>query len=324
MSSVHIPHPRTLRFAERACGRDPIQRVLVVADLRAATQPAIEKGARLAAAYGATLELHACDDCRSVPASWAGGSTLAQYQSVVREQRLARLEEIAVPLRARGLDVATTYEGLSPTAEALVTHAIRTGVSLVVTAARGSRPERSAEIEATRVLIAQLPMPLLLVRSEDWGTRPRVAAAVDPCHRAERAIDLDESVTALCGSVAHALGGTSLAVHALQGPAHLPGETVTDDERRAAFERQRVEVLDLVGRAGLDDREVRFVEGSMPAGVVQLAKEIEPSILVMGVAARQRAGACVGGTASEVFDHIECDLLVVKSAGFISPAMVSE
>ena len=137
MSNVHVIHPRTVRFAERACGRDPIQRVLVVADLNTAVQPAIEKAARLAAAYGATLALYACDDCKSIPASWAGGSTLAQYQSIVRERRLAALEDIAGPLRVRGLDVSITYEGRLPTAEALVVHAIRTGASLVVKAVRG-------------------------------------------------------------------------------------------------------------------------------------------------------------------------------------------
>lgn len=320
MNSTHALHPRTVRFAERACGRDPIQHVLAVVDLRAVAQPAVEKAARLAAAYGAGLELYAFDDCESVPASWAGGSTLAQYRSVVRERRVAALQEIAIPLRALGLDVSTTYEGGSPTAESLVTHSIRTGVSLVVKGVA----RRSNEEEADRVLIAQLPMPLLLVRPQSWGAQPRVGAGVDPCHRAERPVELDESVVGVCGSIAHALGGVSFAMHALEAPAHLPGDVVPAEARAAAFERQRAEVLDLAQRAALDDREVRFIEGRMPEGIVQLAQETQPSILVMGVAARQRAGACGGGTACEVLAHTECDLLVVKPAGFVSPAMVTE
>jgi universal stress protein E len=301
-----------------------MQRVLAVVDLRAVAQPAVEKAERLAAAYGAALELYACDDCEAVPASWAGGSTLAQYRSVVRERRVAMLQEIAAPLRARGIDVSTTYEGLVPTAEMLVTHAIRTGANLVVKGIGRERSGRTTEDQADEVLIAQLPMPLLLVQPGRWAEQPRVAAAVDPCHLAERPVELDEAVVGLCGSVAHALGGVSFAVHALEGPAHLPGEAVPEDERQAAFDRQRAEVLDLAGRAALDDREVRFVEGRMPEGIVQLANETRPAILVMGVAARQRSGNSEGGTASKVLTRTECDLLVVKPHGFVSPAMVSE
>jgi len=324
MSSAPALHPRTVRFAERACGRDPIQRVLAIVDLRAIAQPAVAKAVQLATAYGAALELYGADDCESVPASWAGGSTLAQYRSVVRERRTAMLQEIAAPLRARGLDVSVTYEGLVPTAEALVVHAIRTGAKLVVKSVGPQRSGRSSATEADRVLISQLPMPLLLVRPGSWDAQPRVAAGVDPCHRAERPVELDESVVGLCGSIAHALGGVSYALHALEAPAHLPGDVVSNDEREATLERQRAEVLDLAQRAELDDREVRFIEQRMPDGIVQLARETRPAILVMGVAARQRNGVGAGGTAAQVLDQTECDLLVVKPAGFVSPAMVTE
>lgn len=323
MSSPHTLHPRTVRFAERACGRDPIQRVLAVVDSGVRARAAVEKAARLASAYGAAIELYACDPCESVPPSWAGGSTLAQYRSVMRERLGAVLQEIAAPLRASGLTVSVTYAGVSPTAELLVAHSIRTGVNLVVKAAGPRVAGYSTENEADRVLIAQLPMPLLLVRPESWDARPRVAAGIDPCRPAERPVELDEAVIGLCGSVAHALGGVSFAVHALEAPAHLPGDAVPEEEWQAAFERQRAEVLDLACRAELDDREVRFVERPMPDGIVQLARDTHPSILVMGVAARQRPGTCVGGTACEVLERTECDLLLVKSAGFVSPAMVT-
>lgn len=167
-------------------------------------------------------------------------------------------------------------------------------------------------------------MPLLLVRPAPWGEPLRIAASVDPCHGAERPAELDESVAGLGGSIGRALGGVSYAIHVLESPAHLPGEIVPEDVRQAAFERQRAEVLALVCRASLEDREVRFVEQRVPDGIVQLARETRPSILVMGVAARQRPGAGGGGTACEVIDGIECDLLVVKPAGFVSPVLVTE
>jgi len=79
--------------------------VLAVVDLSSVSHPAIEKAARLAAAFGATLELHASDDGGNIPANWAGGSTLAQYRSVVRERKLTQLAELAQPYRNSGLNV---------------------------------------------------------------------------------------------------------------------------------------------------------------------------------------------------------------------------
>jgi universal stress protein E len=313
-----------VRFAERACGHDPIQRVLAVVDPRAAARPALGKAARLAAAFGATLELYACDDGGSVPASWAGGTTLAQYRNVVRERSLARLEELAEPYRRTGLNISTMYECHANAEEALITHAIRSGASLVVKDVSREAPGAAISDSADSVLIGQLPMPLLLVRPEAWGQHPRVATSVDPCRPCERPVELDESVVGLGASISRALGGVSFAVHVLENPPHLPGETVTPGERQSAFERQRAQVLGLPCLVSLDDREVHFVEERVPDGIVHLVEQTRPSILVMGVGARPRADDLGGGTAREVLRRTDCDLLVVKPAGFVSLVMVTE
>jgi universal stress protein E len=318
VDTTHVPHPRTVRFADRACGHDGIQRVLAVVNFSSVSRAAIGKAARLAAAFGAQLELYACDDGGSIPASWAGGSTIAQYRSVVRERKLARLGELAEPYRSTGLSISTEYECDANTDEALIAHAIRSGASLVV---KDIERDARASSTADHVLITQLPMPLLLVRAEQWGEHPSVASSVDPCRPWERPVELDESVVGLGASIGRALGGVSCAVHVLEGPPHLPGEVVTERERRAAFERRRAQVLALPCLTSLDDREIRFVEERVPEGIVHLANEMRPSILVMGVAARQRAGDLDGGTAGEVLRRTCCDLLVVKPAGFVSLVM---
>lgn len=324
MDSTHIPHPRTVRFAERASGHDAIQRVLAVVDLRAIARPAIGKAASLAAAFGATLEFYACDDAGGVPPDWAGASTAAQFRSVMRELGSARLEELAEPYRRTGLNISTTCECHASSDEALIAHAIRTGASLVVKDVSRGEPGASSSATDDSVLIAQLPMPLLLVRPGAWGLHPRVATSIDPCRPCERPVELDESVVGLGASVSRALGGVSFAVHVLEGPPHLPDEVVTGGERKAAFERQRAQVLALRCLTSLDDREVHFVQERVSDGIVKLVRNTQPSILVMGVAARPRPDDLSGGTAREVLHRTDCDLLVVKPAGFVSLVMVTE
>jgi nucleotide-binding universal stress UspA family protein len=54
-----------------------------------------------------------------------------------------------------------------------------------------------------------------------------------------------------------------------------------------------------------------------------MVKTEKPELLVMGVAARQRFEQGAASTASEVLEQIDCDLLVLKPAGFISPALAT-
>ncbi|MEP7242073.1 MAG: hypothetical protein ABI885_00145 [Gammaproteobacteria bacterium] len=49
---------------------------------------------------------------------------------------------------------------------------------------------------------------------------------------------------------------------------------------------------------------------------------MKPAVLVMGVAARQRFSGSAS-TASQVLEQTDCDLLVGKPAGFISPVLVT-
>jgi universal stress protein E len=70
---------------------------------------------------------------------------------------------------------------------------------------------------------------------------------------------------------------------------------------------------------------VHLVEGTAIEGLRQLAAEHHPDILVMGTVARPRsAHAAAGGTAARVLEQIDCDLLVVKPPGFVSPLLVTD
>jgi nucleotide-binding universal stress UspA family protein len=202
-------NPRSIRFAERAEGHDVIERILVVVDPTAVSHPCIEKAARLAGAFGSSIELYICDVDQDVPESWAGGSTLAQYRGLIRERRIQMLEELAAPLRARGIHVSTESEWHSPLEQGVVEHAIRTRAGLVV---KDTHPHGPAShmptVQTDWALLRQLPMPLLLVRSGAWGTHPVIAASVDPCHAAERPVELDLALVALGSSIKQALSGS--------------------------------------------------------------------------------------------------------------------
>jgi nucleotide-binding universal stress UspA family protein len=113
-------------------------------------------------------------------------------------------------------------------------------------------------------------------------------------------------------------------LHALQSTPHLPGEAVPAEQQNADYESQRARVMSLAHSANVDVGDVIFAERPTLDGIVQLAARIHPAVLVMGVAARERRQMGAVSTASQVLDQTDCDLLVVKPAGFVSPALVND
>jgi universal stress protein E len=287
--------------------------------------PCIEKAARLAESFGSTLDLYICDVEQEVPDNLAGGTTLAQYRAMARERRIALLEKLAEPLRARGLFVRTDSNWHFPLEAGVVQHAIKSDADLVVkdTHRHPVVPHLSGA-ETDWVLIRHLPMPLLLVRPTPWSEAPTIAVSVDPGHVAERPAQLDSSLVSLGRSIGQAVSGQLQIVHALEGPAHLPGEPVSADKRRHALDQQRAAVHEIARCAHVADNAVRFAERSIPDGIVDLVREAHPAILVMGVAARQRYPGSAASTASQVLEQTDCDLLVLKPLGFVSPALVRD
>jgi universal stress protein E len=302
-----------------------IQKILVVVDPTAILHPGIDKAARLAARFGSTLELFVCDVNQYIPESWAGGTTLAQYRGLIRERRLTMLEGLASPLRERGIHVTTDSEWHVALEEGIVRRAIRTRADLVVKDIHRHAPmPHMAGVQSDWVLIRQLPMPLLLVRPTPWAIHPKVAVSVDPCRVAERPVELDDSLVSLGCSIGRALAGDVELLHALQPLPHLPEERPTAEAIQATHDAQRKAVTHVAERASIGRSAMKFVERRIPEGIVELVAEERPAVLVMGTAARQRFQNGAASTASQVLERTACDLLIVKPAGFVSPALVTE
>src|SRR5690606_13636732 len=84
----------------------PDQRILVVVDPTADEQPAVDRAAWLAKAYGASLELFICDYDQSLASLPRFNRQVAeQAQRAVLDRHLAQLDALREPLTAKGLSV---------------------------------------------------------------------------------------------------------------------------------------------------------------------------------------------------------------------------
>ena len=227
-----------------------IRRILVpVGNATAASLPAIDKAAQLAAAFGARLELfHDIADPIVVDGAWhTPGRTLAGIQAELRQRAFERLEDLAEPLRSRRLTVSTSAVWDYPPYEAILRRAAAIGADLIV-APRRERHRMPALLGYTDWELLRLsPIPVLLVKNSAPYRRPKVLAAIDPTHAHAKPSGLDQRILDYGAQVCGALRGTLHVVHAHM-PRPLPPSLTFDTKRRkqllAEDEREARATLD--------------------------------------------------------------------------------
>jgi universal stress protein E len=220
--------------------------------------------------------------------------------------------------------VKTDARWQAPREEGIVAHAIHTGADLVIKDAHRHPPmSHMPTVQTDWVLIRQLPMPLLLVHPAPWGAHALVAASVDPIHIADRPVQLDQSLARLAGAIGETLSGEAVLLHVTEPTPHLPGDAVPEAIRAEDVWRQREAVSTLATEASIRVDDSSFIEERVPQGIVQLVARTRPAILLMGASARERIQVGAVSTASQVLERTDCDLLVIKPRGFVSPAMVA-
>lgn len=307
---------------------DDDKTILAVIDPSGDEQPALERGAWLAAALGARLAVVAFDydqqlaDARFVDPR----ATAASRRSRLADHR-QRLESWVEHYRQQGLSVDI---------DALWGHPLDRGVLRLV---HDHRPlvviketryhgllQRAFFSNADWVLVRRCAAPLLLVKSRSPGASPRVLAAVDPMHELDKPADLDRAILALSTELASAVRGTLDVFHAfdpapaianaagsLSSPIAIPARDLMTN-----LERAHRSALDaLLGGYSIERSAVHLQEGVAAERLLSLSRALPADIVVMGAMSRTGlARLIVGSTAERVLDVLPCDVLLVKPPGF--------
>ncbi|HEX6996083.1 MAG TPA: universal stress protein [Gammaproteobacteria bacterium] len=308
------------------------QRILVVVDPTAEEQPAVQRAARLAQAYGASLELFVCDYDQSLASLPRFDLKTAEpARRAVLEGHLAKLDALRAPLAAQGLSVEIDARWARPLHRGIVDKVAEARPMLVVKDTHEHPVLRRTLLSNTDWnLIRACPAPLLLVKPRPLGTTPRVLAAVDPVHEHDKPADLDRAILGFAAELARRLGGALHVLHAFD-PAPLYAAaadtplsmtSVPPPELIADLEAQHRDALDaLVADFAIDKANVRFEEGAPHRAIAEVAEQEQADFVVMGAVSRSGLERIfVGSTAERALDRLPCDLIVVKRPGFRAPA----
>lgn len=303
-----------------------IKHILVVVDPTSEVQHCVQKGARLARAFGAVLELFVCDyESGLLPSSRLPRDVT---QSILKERRAridSQLRSLVEPLRLAGLQVSADYSFQEQLHSGVVRKVRLCGADLVLkdTHYHGAI-ERTLFTNSDWHLIRECPVPLLLTKPAGWHPRMRVAAALDPGHADDKPATLDHELVEIAEQFATAVGGDALAVHAFEVNPLLAGMIpvangigvapcvevgVIDSLRK--YHEQAFEAV-LAGHPACEGRSI-MIEGAPSTVIPAYAAREEVDVLVTGAVSRSpMRRLLVGSTAERLLDRLPCDILIVK------------
>lgn len=295
--------------------------ILVVIDLAAgAHQPALERAAWLAKQANARVELFACDydpdlDFRHVAVVRSGNSGPRERLLLHRQDQL---EDLAAPLRARGLTVGVDVVWDHPFDRAIVKKAAAHDYWLVVKdTSHHNLAQRTLLTNTDWHLIRDCPVPLLLVKDRAVAAEPHVLAAVDPVNEHDKPAALDDRIFTFAADLARVLRGHLHVMHSFAAPL---GAELPPDVRDVIAQQHRAALTTFLDAHAVLGGQRHLYEGLAHESLLKAATEHAADFVVMGAVARRGLKRLfIGSTAERVLDRLPCDLVIIKPLEFEVP-----
>ncbi|HEY2634014.1 MAG TPA: universal stress protein [Steroidobacteraceae bacterium] len=303
-----------------------IRRILVaVKELNGKPLPAVLKGAQLARAYGAPLELfHGLAAPLYTDTVMARQKGLVSLEHEMRQKALRRLEAIADRLRAHSIKVTVSAEWDYPAHEAIIRRAHAIKADLIVASLHAGRHRMPWLLRLTDWELVRLsPIPVLLVKNPHPYRRAAILAAIDPTHAHEKPLQLDKEILRVAKTLSAAMSGSLHAVHAYpRFPALFP-ESITAATLEAMHEDAERSAQARFSRAVRPARIARsrqYLIARQPIdAIAEASRQSRCAIVVMGAIARSGyKRLLIGNTAERILDDLTCDIMIVKPAKFRS------
>ena len=297
------------------------KKILVVVDPTTnEEQPVVQRAAWLAEKTGAALELFACDYDSDIDAGRV--ATVWTPEPGTREHLLLRhrrkLDDIAAPLRERGLSVTVCVTWDYPLADAIINRAAAERPWLVAKDTHHhTLLQRTLLTNTDWQLVRECPVPLLLVKPRSIAAKPVVLAAVDPLHVHDKPAALDDAIYKFAAALAESSAGALHLVHASAPPM---GVQIPVQAQELVAAEHRKAIATFVERHFVAGENVHVLEGLPHECLQHAAKNQDADFLVMGAVARRGIKkVLIGSTAARVLDRLPCDLVIIKPAELVLP-----
>lgn len=209
---------------------------------------------------------------------------------------------------------------------------IRDQHDLVIKSANGQGQYGPLFGGVAKSLMRICPCPVWVLKPEIHGEFDRVVAAIDVEAADKTHQNLNRNILELAFSIAqrenaelHIVAAWELwmekALRRRAGDAEVDAALAIHKTRV----RRAVDELLQAPWASAEGVEVHLMQGTAASVVQHVVQEVEADLLVMGTVCRTSvAGFLIGNTAETVLSEIDCSLLALKPAGFVSPVELEQ
>ena len=303
--------------------------ILVVTDTRLNDHPIVQEAAEITKRNGGKMTV--VDVAPDFP--WTVRLAMADHDHVhdlIVKEKAESLEAIAAPLRQSGLDVSTkVLEGKSSVE--IIREVNRNGHDLVMRIAKGSNSHSDSFFGNTGSrLLRQCPCSVWLVTKNTTPIFKHVLACVDTSSEDETDHELNDRIFKLAAAIRDCHEGRFSCIHAwsIWNEQMLKGRLGQDafeslEQKTETVVTERMQTF--LDAQGEHCAETAIVKGQAEEAITNFAKTNEVDLVVMGTVARSGlAGLVTGNSAEEILSKIQCSILALKPANFVSPIQNEE
>lgn len=309
-------------------------------------EPSAESGAAVARVVSlaknsqARLKLlHVAEEPRLGP--FAGSVNIGDVETRVREQAMSQLSMLVRGV-SKDLDFAVDVR-FGPAFVEIVREVLRNGPDLVIKQV-GKGGAHSFLFGGTdQHLLRKCPCPVWIMVGDTSANYQRILAAVDfdPWEEGDGANEVEGSLNRQILDIAGMLAVTDFAqlhvVHAWEAITdsmiRVFGSELSDNEvagnrdRERREHQSRLDILDRRMQQHFGGETHRYLaprfhlrKGAARDVVPAVASELKADLVVMGTVSRTGIpGLLIGNTAEVILNNLECSVLAVKPAGFVTP-----
>lgn len=281
-------------------------------------QPSLDRATLVASRTGAAVELLICDHNSALEDGYFTDRAAQQRaRTALLAERMDWLEELAQPLRDKGIETRCKVRWGKPLYNEIIAHVKETSPDLVFrNATTHGTLQRLLFSNTSWQLIRYCPAPLWLVREGEWRGQT-AATAVDPMHSADKPASLDHRLIAASLELEKS-GMHTQYVHSynpLPKTLVLEAELVLayDDYLAEAEQRHKDAFSELFAQYPVKPEQQHLLKGVPEESIPRFVQENAVDLLIMGAISRGNLeNALIGNTAERVLENSDCDLLVIK------------
>ncbi|WP_425431731.1 universal stress protein UspE [Ferrimonas sediminum] len=301
-------------------------KLLVVIDPSRDEQPALARAAHLARCAGTrlTLFLSIFDFSYEMTSMLSQEERDAMRNGVVM-QRQKWLEQLAEPLKAEGIDVDFEVVWHNRPFESIINHVLNNDIAYIIKSTHAHDKLKSVIFTPTDWhLLRKAPVPVLLVKENDWPAKGNILAAVNVAADDEDHKELNERIVSKAVSLASLIDATVHLVNGYPGtPVNIAIELPDFDAHaynKSIKQHHQARIAELAARHDIDEAHCHVLEGLPEDVIPDLARELNAELVMLGTVGRSGlSAALIGNTAEHVIDSLECDLVAFKPANFVCP-----